>query len=213
MLHDEYLANSIEGITTSQSMIEIVYPKIYENCTRIFGTSRSDEFIHKYYIESLLSAWSFIDSFNRIRELIKAFPCINKNDTDLVTFLEKTKQVKDFRNHHQHLSRESNNPHNFSNPIWGNLSWVNPENPYECIIILSNYNSNNKHYNGIVYDTFEHKWVSNCSLSLGNQDIPFDVYFSTLKVYLEKFYAWLLTLPNVSSLEKLCLTPLRIRLQ
>jgi hypothetical protein len=209
MLYNEYPTNCVEGIVTSKSMIDQVYPKIYESCVNISLNYESERDIYNYYIQSLLYAWSFVDSFNRIRELLKFFPLLSKKDKELKVFLSKTEKIKYFRNYHQHLSRENNNPDNFSNPVWGNLSWVNPNNENECIIAITNSNSNNRTYYGLTFDTYENKWMSKSSLNFGDNSIHFDKCYEELELYLQKFYSWMASTPDISIIEEFKMTLFR----
>lgn len=108
----------LDAIEHSFSMAKIAYTRIVTYCR---NDSSSD--LGAKDDELVLDAWSFIDVLKRLRSALMKTPGL-QHGTVLTEFLQATKSVVDFRDHHQHIEERIAKVAPSGRPIWGAFSWV-----------------------------------------------------------------------------------------
>ena len=89
---------------------------------------------------ALLEAWSFVDSINRLRELLVGMPGLKKRTPEFRIFLSKTETFLKLRNAVQHLRGEIERLTHSGEPVWGSVGWVAVfEHPPEIVRSCSIY--------------------------------------------------------------------------
>lgn len=132
----------IDGIRYAIGMADFAYRALYrvanEETLRIAGaagasaaaTSPQNPDCHT---EAVLSAWSMVDSINRLRELLDAMPGLKKNQPELQLFKRKTAEFETLRNAVQHLRDEISALAAAEQHVWGALGWISIMNPPEIL--------------------------------------------------------------------------------
>lgn len=110
---------SLDGIELSMRMAKIAFNRLEVGVLEI---SRRGDFSRDLQDALFLDAWSFIDSINRLRLLIKNTPGLKQTST-VKAFLKVANDVEEFRNYVQHLPGEINKLSDTGKPIWGAIGW------------------------------------------------------------------------------------------
>lgn len=200
---DPRLILCLEGLGMSFAMLEHIYPGLHENCHKIKTESRPMSL-------ALLKCWSFVDVVHRIREITETIPGLNTNTPQVRQFLQETQVAELFRNYIQHLRGEllKREPNNF--PVWGSISWVDPDDQSLIHIVDSGTRIGTITNTSILYDTQRKKWVSSVSLNIEGGAFNFDLIYDAAIQFREFIIPWIfdtykapltkLEGPNVSSI-------------
>lgn len=168
-----------DGLHFSLEMLKLCYEPMWGKCNEIRGNpSRA--------IEVMQSAWTFIDSIHRLRELSHVIPTISDKHPEIRIFLEATQVAEDFRNYIQHLRNELHKPQEIPSPVWGSLSWVDQANPNLSHTAFLGTDIAGTGYSSCGWDISEGRFASNVSLGLKNLSLEFDAMF-TAAVRFQKF--------------------------
>lgn len=68
--------------------------------------------------------WQVIDSVNRLRELLRLAPGINKQDSEYKLFYKCTQCVENLRDNVQHMNSQIAEYTKQNIPVWGTINWV-----------------------------------------------------------------------------------------
>ena len=119
---DRKQALFIDGIRFTFEMIDVAYVRLLYILEQI---TTDDSFREEHPMaEAFMEAWSIVDSVHRLRCLISQMPGFKQNELpQRKIFLEKTKDVEDFRHTIQHLNNDIIKLADQNEPAWGILSW------------------------------------------------------------------------------------------
>jgi hypothetical protein len=134
--------------------------------------------------EIYISALGLIDYFHRFHEIISAMTLIRKDQPELKALTKAIAPVKKCRNYLQHMRGDLMKNEPLGYPILGAITWIEEGRNY---ILLSNQPTQNLSLPGIVYDTFEGKYLCKYQLIVGGHEIRIDTVYSEVK----SFWAWL----------------------
>ncbi len=112
----------IDGIRFTFEMIDVAYVRLLYILEQI----TIDEPFRKAHpmAEAFMEAWSIIDSIHRLRCLINQIPGIKQKELPhRKIFLNKTKDIEEFRHTIQHLNNDIAKLADQNEPAWGTLSW------------------------------------------------------------------------------------------
>lgn len=112
----------LEGIRFSFQMADLAYDQLSNSIysLTILKQGRDNQgFI--LTTAAFLNAWSFVDSINRLRDLLQQMPKLKKKSIEW--FYKETKSISDLRNSVQHLNNEYNKMVDENAPPWGSLNW------------------------------------------------------------------------------------------
>jgi hypothetical protein len=168
---DSRKVRCLDGLHYSFLMLRHHYEGLWETCCAIPGR-------HSSLISALASAWGFIDAVYRIREIAQSVPGLSTRQAEMQVFLAATALAEDCIHYLHHLRGELANdyPGNAS-PVWGTLSWVDPDNPLESHMAVLGTQVEGPHYTGCSFDTGEKKWGSKVCLGLNGKSFNFDPVF------------------------------------
>jgi hypothetical protein len=119
---DTRIVRCLDALSFSFSMLEDVHAELYPSCVRL----RSDR---NALPQAYWRAWSFVDLVHRIREVAQSVPGLSAKNKELREFLSATEFAEKLRHYIQHLRSELSKTPGNSFPAWGNLAWVDPEDP------------------------------------------------------------------------------------
>jgi hypothetical protein len=85
----------------------------------------------------LMSAWSVVDTLNRVRVLVAAMPGLKQSAPAVQIFLREVEEIEQLRNAIQHMYGEITRISDSADPIWGGLVWLTPH-PTSQNQVLSN---------------------------------------------------------------------------
>ncbi len=165
----------LDGLHYSFEMLDYNFSTLYESCYLINSEQKN-------LIPSLSKCWSIIDTIHRIREISQAIPGLSNKNKELVCFLRETNIAEEFRHYIQHLRSELSKKELDPFPVYGSLSWVDPndENISHTAIIGTQIDGTS--YPSAVYDRYKRKWVSKVTISVNDKSFNFDtVYEATIK--------------------------------
>ena len=131
-----------------------------------------------------ISALGLIDYFHRFYEIISAMTLIRKDQLELKKLRNVLEPVKDCRNYLQHMRGDLMKNDPITYPILGAISWVHEGRNY---MLLSNQPTQSVNFPGIVYDTYDGKYVCEYLLSVGGHEIRIDAIYNEIK----SFWTWL----------------------
>jgi hypothetical protein len=171
---------STEALHYSYELLALSHHSMWPACCRIPEDNSQ-------LVVALAACWTFIDSLHRIREIAQGAPGINSRSAEMRAFLSATTLAEEYRHYIQHLRREVANdpPSNF--PVFGSLSWVDPEDPYRCNLALLGAVMDGVSYTSCVYSTSKGGWLSKVCLGVADHSFNFDVMWDAaiaLKSYL-----------------------------
>jgi hypothetical protein len=155
----------------SFAMLEHIYEDLHGVCADVKANTRSLSL-------AFLRCWSFIDTVHRIRELAQVVPGLSLKRAEVRRFLEATSIAEVFRHYIQHLRSELSKAPGNTFPVWGSLSWVDPDDPALTHTALAGAQVGETRFVGCVFDTVERKWVSKVSLSVDDRSFNFDPIYS-----------------------------------
>jgi hypothetical protein len=90
--------------------------------------SHEQEPMRQQMVAAFQSAWSFVDSINRLRVLLTAMRGV-KRTPDMRVFIARLTPAEGLRNAVQHLPGTIVSASEAGEPTWGSLSWVAPSDP------------------------------------------------------------------------------------
>ena len=117
---DTRLVRCLDGLAISFAMLEQIQQDLHMVCAAIRDNRQS-------LPGAFLRCWSFIDTVHRIREVAQAVPGLSSKTAELRLFLDATDIAEKFRHYIQHLRSELSKVPGNTFPVWGSLSWVDPE--------------------------------------------------------------------------------------
>ena len=166
----------IDGLHYSFQVLEYFYDQLYETCCLIHKEPKNIAI-------ALASCWGFIDTLHRIREISQSTPGINVKSAEMRAFLSATNIAEEYRHYIQHLRGElaKDPPNTF--PVWGTISWVDPELKNRCHTAIFGAQIQGTTFDGCVYDRVTMSWVSRVCLGVNSKSFNFDpIYQSVVKL-------------------------------
>jgi hypothetical protein len=100
-----------------------------------------------------------------------------KKEPAVRIFLDSTAKVEELRHYVQHLDREIGSLAEGSPPLWGAVTWVKSDDPQTYLQLMTGSIHVKPSYQGLVYDTFERKFVRGFELHAGQTSIDLDDYW------------------------------------
>ena len=182
---DIRILKCFDGLHYSFELLHFNYQGLYEACVSI-NQNQSN------LIPVLSRCWSIVDLVHRIREISQAVPGLNKKNENLVKFLHETNIAESCRHYIQHLREElsKTTPNPF--PVWGSLSWVDPQDNSKSFLAVIGAQIPGTSYTGCVYDIKRRKWVSKVTLAIGNLSFNFDHIYEETITFKEFILPWLI---------------------
>ena len=108
----------LDGIRFTVEIVDFAYQQLQE----ILHKAATSKEI--FAPSSMHYAWSFVDTFFRLRRLLEQMPGVKKQREGFQLFLRRTKEVENFRHVFQHLDKDINEIVEQNIPVWGSLSWI-----------------------------------------------------------------------------------------
>ena len=183
---DTRLVRCFDGLAMSFAMLEKIYSDLHMVCSEIKSKKQS-------LPEAFLRCWSFIDTVHRIREVAQAVPGLSKKTAQLRLFLDATAIAEEFRNYVQHLRSELAKTPGNTFPVWGSLSWVDPNESLLTHTVLAGAQVGETRFVGCVFDTVEGRWVSKVALSVHDRSFNFDPIFMACSRFQGFVVPWILS--------------------
>lgn len=180
---DVRIVKCLDGLHYSFEVLNLTYNSLYDDCAKI-PTDNA------YYVPTLWRCWSFVDTLHRIREVSQALPGLSRKKPEFRAFLESTEVVKTYRHYIQHLRSELSKKEPNSFPVWGSLSWVDPNDPSTCYSVLADLRVANVSYSGCVFDRYRRQWVSRVSLGVEHLSLNFDPLFESAVTFSSFVLPW-----------------------
>lgn len=175
----------LDGMHYSFRLLEHHYMSMYHSCADIPKANDS-------VVAALASCWGFIDVLHRLRELAQSVPGLGGKKPELRRFLSASALAEQYRHHIQHLRRELGKPSPSPFPVWGSLSWVDPQDQQVTHTVMIGARLPSTEYSGAVFDTHKQRWVSRVCLSVGKSVFNFDPIFEEAKVFEKFVMPWML---------------------
>jgi len=158
----------LDGLHYSFEILEFTHQSLWQTCCAI----RSD---NSKAAVALSHCWSFIDSLHRIREIAQAVPGLGSKHLEMRTFLSATSLAENCRHYIQHVRHELSKDPPITFPVWGSLSWVDPDDETNCYTAMLVDQIAGTQYTGCVFDTVEGRWVSKVCLGVDSHSFNFDL--------------------------------------
>jgi len=175
----------LDGLRFSFRLLEYHHAAMYPACVAI-PTDRSQ------LIPALASCWAFIDVLHRVRELAQAVPGLCGKSQERKRFLVSTALAEQCRHYIQHLRQKLAKPSADPRPVWGSLSWVDPNNLGMSHTVMFGAQIPNTQYTGAVFDMVERRWVSKVCLGVGDASFNFDPLFEEAVIFEKFIIPWML---------------------
>lgn len=160
----------IDGLHYSFEMLESFQANLYQDCCEIQNNNSA-------VVKVISGSWGFIDALHRVREIAQSTPGINVKHQEMRAFLNATELAEEFRHYIQHLRGElANDPPN-TFPVWGSISWVDPNKTNRCHTAMFGAQIQGTKFSSCVYDRLKGKWVSKVALSIDGKSFNFDLMY------------------------------------
>lgn len=191
---DVRLLKCFEGLHYSFGILNENYHDLYKTCVSIQSKDNK-------YAAALSKCWAIIDAVNRIREISQVIPGLSRKDTNLVNFLRVTVVAQYFRHYIQHLRSELLKRTTDPFPVWGTLSWVDPDNRNELLIVCFGSVISDIQDLTSIYSRHKNDWLSKVSLTLGKHSFNFDLIYKMTCKFQEFIGPWIMSryTPGVSA--------------
>jgi len=181
---DMRIVKCFDGLHYSFELLTFNYQGLYDTCVSISQD-------HTNLIPALSRCWHIVDIVHRIREISQAIPGLSKKNGELIKFLNATSVAESYRHYIQHLREELSKPDLNPFPVWGALSWVDPQNNSKSYTAVIGAQTPGTSYAGCVYDLKERKWVSKVTLAIGKFSFNFDNVYEATILFREFVLPWL----------------------
>ena len=203
---DPRLIRCLDGLDMSFAMLEHIYAELHATCARI----RTDK--HQL-APAFWRCWSSIDTVHRVREVSVSVPGLGAKTPQLKMFLSATSIAEGFRHYIQHLRKEISKSPGNTFPVWGSLSWVDPDDASLTHMVMAGAQVGETSYVGCVFDTVRRCWVSNVALNVNQLSFNFDPIFDECMKFREFVIPWLLEKysPGVQVREELPISSVRLQ--
>lgn len=174
----------LDGLFYSFRLLEHHHDAMYPRCCQIRQQRRE-------IVPALAACWGFVDVLHRLRELSQVVPGLSRKNSHLKNFLNRTKLAEKYRHYIQYLRGELSKVETNSYPVWGSLSWVDPDDSLGCHTVMIGAQLPKTEYTSTVYDRVERKWVSRVTLGIAGSSFNFDPVFEDVRIFEVFIMPWL----------------------
>ncbi|MBL8100057.1 MAG: hypothetical protein JNK81_12795 [Anaerolineales bacterium] len=192
---NEYLESRklkcLDGLHYSFEIMKLNYIDLYDRCIQIQENQEN-------IIRVLSQCWLIVDMIHRVREISQSIPSLNKKNNELQEFIFQTKSIEDCRHYIQHLREELSKSPPSLFPVWGSLSWVDPNDSSNCFIAVFGAINKGINYSSCVYDNLEKRWVSKVTLGVENLSLNFDPLYESAIKFKDFIIPWLIENSSVN---------------
>lgn len=164
--NDIRLLRCHDALRMSFEMIDHLHASIYGHCCQIAKDSSAVPLAFQ-------ACWSMVDCVHRVREVALGTPGLNARSEPMKSFLEATAAAEQLRHYIQHLRREVVKRPGNGFPVWGSLSWADPDDPLLCHTVLAGELHEPLDHFSCIFDTLEGRWVS--KVTLGVKELAFNL--------------------------------------
>ena len=187
----------LDGLFYSFRLLEHHYENLYPACNKVRESPDTA-------VAILAGCWGFIDMLHRARELAQLVPGLGRRNAELSLFLRTTGLAEEYRHYMQHLRRELGNTEAHGFPVWGSISWVDPqdESLSHTVMIGSLPPDTKTNFSGAVFDSLKKKWVSRVSLGIRGSSFNFDPMLEAAKRFEAYVIPWILDRAGIATLPK-----------
>lgn len=202
---DTRVVRCLDALSFSFSMLEHVHAELYPSCVSFLSDKNA-------LPAAYWRAWSFIDLVHRIREVAQAVPGLSAKNKELSEFLSATELAETLRHYIQHLRGELSKTPGNSFPAWGNLAWVDANDPLLAHSAMSGAEVGQTTFGGCIFDRLERRWVSKVTLCAGDVSFNFDPIAEACLKFKEFVLPWMLKAysPGVHLRSKLPIISMRV---
>lgn len=126
----DHQALCIDGIRYSIDIADLSYSRLLDALDGLSKGPAGGDPLVRLMTAAVADAWQFVDSVNRLRDLLNALPGLRKSPGHspyLKIFLDDTEPVDGLRNVIQHLETELPAMARGRQPAWGSISWAYQE--------------------------------------------------------------------------------------
>jgi hypothetical protein len=169
-LAERKVVRCLDGLHYSFEILEWSYSRLWANCALI--PREKDR-----AIEALTCCWVFIDALHRVRGIAQSAPRISKKNSEVRAFLATTELAEEFRHYIQHLRNQLNKWPADVFPVWGSMTWVDPDDESTSHTLVLGALSGSVRVTPSSYDCAEGQWASKVSLGLLGKTFCFDPMF------------------------------------
>lgn len=176
----------LDGLHFSFKLLEHHHANMYGACAAIPSDNTR-------IIPALASCWGFIDVMHRLRELAQSVPGLGGRRIELREFLSSTSLAERYRHYIQHLRSELAKADPNPSPVWGSLSWVDPDDVQLSHTVMIGARLPQTTYSGAVFDRQECRWVSRVCLGVESTSFNFDPMFESAAKFDKFVVPWILS--------------------
>lgn len=180
---DEYKLYLREGIQVTLTLISKAYFDLYPACCEIEKCSSKDE-LFSQYMAALSIAWTFIDNYRLVLNMLGCLPEENRNDILLKELKLQADPLIAARNYHYHYEAANKFDSFGQGPAFGNLSWKSPDSENECVIAVPSFPSRTTESMSLVFDRENNIFTSKVALSIHDNVVDFVLLFDLLEKYI-----------------------------
>ena len=119
----------LDGIRYSVNMADLAYSRLQQTLYRLSMNQQHYEGFDLDILSAVQDAWSIVDSFHRLRGLIRQTPGFKQKSPEMRVFMQHTEKVEDLRNAVQHLNHEIDKLVGANQTVWGSVSWFAVSDP------------------------------------------------------------------------------------
>ncbi|MFN7966185.1 MAG: hypothetical protein U0V87_10910 [Acidobacteriota bacterium] len=182
----------LDGLYYSFRLLEYFHGILYPSCCSIRSSVTG-------LVPAIASAWGFIDALHRARQLSQLVPGLGRRHLELRRFLAETELAETYRHYIQHLRRElaDESAHDF--PVWGSISWADPEvlTLSHTAVIGTVPPDVSVTMTSAVFDWVENRWVSRVSLGIRGSVFNFDPLFQEAQKFENFVVPWMAEKGNI----------------
>jgi hypothetical protein len=143
---DEKQTLFLDGVRLAVEMAYLAYDRLSATLRQL-PTSREPSTSRRNTVSALQDVWSLVDSIDRLRTLLLAFPRMPvRKPQEVSQFLAATSIVRDLRNRVQHMDRFIPRFLSKRKPLWGELSWFcllddgGQKRAFMCSLVAGTFN-------------------------------------------------------------------------
>lgn len=203
---DTRLIRCLDGLDMSFAMLKHIHDGLHASCASIMADK------HNLAL-AFWRCWSFVDTVHRVREVSRSVPGLSAKTPQLRVFLDATSITEGFRHYIQHLRGELAKSPGNTFPVWGSLSWVDPNDDTLAHTAMAGAQVGETNFAGCILDIVQRRWVSKVALSVNHLSFNFDPIFESCTQFREFIIPWLLQKysPGITIREDLPVTSVRFQ--
>lgn len=185
---DRRQATVLDGIRLALEMADLCYARLEQILLNLAQQEALPPQEYRVFPGAFVDAWTFVDTVNRLRDLVRQFPRM-RNSTGLRLFFDRTSSIEVMRDVLQHLNNEIAGLAERNESVWGQLGWVATIDPVIassklCFLVGGQVTPGTHPFINPLGKPLRYP-IDHVQLTLGSQCVEFTRVYESLQKFVE----------------------------